>query len=129
MTTSTVNMQQQRLDKSVAREQRPKVALFDCWETDAEIVLSGDFPGLHSDELSIEFHDHVLTVRGAHSTNACNGKLRRSEFDRGSLERSFRVNEEINSDGIKASYDNGALTVVLPIVQPVAPRRIPVSAS
>jgi HSP20 family molecular chaperone IbpA len=127
MTTSAVNIQQQRHDESVARERRAKAALFDCWQTDTEIVLSGDFPGVNSDELSIEFHDHVLTIRGASDTNAGYGKLMRSEFDPGSFERSFRVHEEINSDGIKAAYDNAVLTVVLPIVQPVAPRRIPVS--
>ncbi|MGB1816003.1 MAG: Hsp20/alpha crystallin family protein [Rubripirellula sp.] len=51
----------------------------------------------------------------------------RREFEPGTRERSFRMNEDINTDGIKASFENGVLTVVLPIVQPVAPRQIPVS--
>ncbi len=127
MNTSAVNVQQQKNDKSAATEQRPKVALFDCWQTDTEIVLSGDFPGVNSDKIDIEFHEQILTIKGSSANDNGSEKLVRSEFERKSLERSFRVHEEINADGIEASFDNAVLTVVLPIVQPIAPRRIPIS--
>jgi len=129
MTTSALNEPQQQLDDSLARKHRPTVAMFDCWQTDTEIVLSGDFPGVNANELSVEFHDQVLTIKGANGREGGYGRLVRSEFERRPLERSFRVHEEINGDGIEASLDNAVLTVVLPIVQPIAPRRIPISAS
>ncbi len=127
MNTSTVNVQQQRIDKSAAREQRPKVALFDCWQTDTEIVLSGDFHGANSDTIDTEFHEQILTIKGASAVDNGSEKLVRSEFERKSLGRSLRAHEEINADGIEASFANAVLTVVLPIVQPIAPRRIPIS--
>lgn len=127
MNTSAVNLQQKKIDKSSAREPRPKVALFDCWQTDTEIVLSGDFPGVSSDKLEIEFHEQILTIKGSSANDNGSETLVRSEFEGKSLERSFRVHEEINADGIEASFDNAVLTVVLPIVQPIAPRRIAIS--
>ena len=128
MTTSTKNRRQQPADHSDASEPRPKLARFDCWKTDGAIILSGDFPGVHADQLNIEFHDQVLRIIGASATGHDFGRAVKSEFARRSLERSFRIYEEINADEIKATYNNGVLTVELPIVQPMAPRQIPVSS-
>jgi len=90
-------------------------------------VLLGDFPGMASEDINIEFHEQMLTISGASGISAGTGKLRRCEFDRRSLERSFRIHEEINTDGISASFDNGALTVVLPLMPAPVPRSIPVT--
>lgn len=108
-------------------DQRAEVALFDCWETEKEIVLAGDFPGMKPQDIEIEFHEQVLSIRSARAGGSADGKMLRREFEPGTRERSYRMNEDINTDGIKASFENGVLTVVLPIVQPVAPRQIPVS--
>ena len=129
MTTSASNIQQQPFVASYPRDQGPTAARFDCWKTDTTIVLSGDFPGIKSDQFSIEFHDQVLTITAEHDPSHGFRKALKSEFAPKSLERSFRIHEEIHADGIKATYDNAVLTVVLPIVQPIAPHQIPVSSS
>ncbi|MGB1816002.1 MAG: Hsp20 family protein [Rubripirellula sp.] len=46
-------------------DQRAEVALFDCWETEKEIVLAGDFPGMKPQDIEIEFHEQVLSIRSA----------------------------------------------------------------
>ena len=127
MSKSALYEQECQRSDSRPMDQRAESALFDCWETDKEIVLAGDFPGMKPQDIEIEFHDQVLSIRSARAADSAVGKMLRREFEPGTRERSFRMNEDINTDGIKASFENGVLTVVLPIVQPVAPRQIPVS--
>ena len=129
MTTSVVNEQKQQLDEVAVSKQHPKAASFDCWKTDNTIALSGDFPGFNAAAFRIEFHDQVLTIHGAPQKHESFGTPLRCEFERRALERSFRIQDEVDPDGIKATFYNGVLTIMLPIVPPISPRRIPVSSS
>lgn len=132
MTTSSINQKQPKFDSPTGRVPKTRVAMFDCWKGEHEIFLQGDFPGAESDDLSVVFHEDLLTVTSVdpqdpRTTDSMTVRPIKSEFQRGRWQRSFRVHEEINAAQIKATFENAVLTVVMPIVQPPAPRNIPVS--
>jgi len=51
-----------------------------------------------------------------------------SERFAGTYKRQLSISDDIDAEQIEASYDNGVLTVTLPIAEKAKPRRIEVSS-
>ena len=88
----------------------------DIAETDAEITVKLDVPGIEEKDLSVEFADGTLTIRGEKRTH-------REEKDKtfhlverssGSFLRSFGMPSMIDQQKVAATFSNGELTVTLP---------------
>ncbi len=105
------------------------VPSFDIEETDTAYVLRGDVPGTDQKDLEVRFEDGVLIVRGERKAPEVEEhRLRRAERLHGQFERRFRVSDEVDADGVKASYANGVLEITLPKQEPVdTSRLIPVN--
>jgi len=85
-------------------------------ETDTELRLSAELPGLEEGDFEVTTDGDLLTIRGEkrfESTSDENGR-KRIERSRGSFERSFRVAWEIDHESVKAAYKNGVLELVIP---------------
>ncbi|HKA15836.1 MAG TPA: Hsp20/alpha crystallin family protein [Myxococcota bacterium] len=103
----------------------------DFSETDAEIRVAAELPGLEEKDLHVSLDDGVLTIRGERSAEVKSedGKeVRRVETFRGKYERSLRLPAEVDADGVKAVYRNGILTITLPKVPQPQPRVIQVTS-
>jgi len=85
-------------------------------ETDEEIVVSAELPGLEEKDFDISLEDDVLTVKGEkHSEHEEKREgFQHVETVSGSFERRLRLPCEVDSDKVKATYKNGVVTVVLP---------------
>lgn len=89
----------------------------DILESDREIRIDADFPGVTPDSVSVQLEGLELTLDG------------RREGSRPSrLRRSFRVPETVDPDGVEAELANGVLRVRLPKRDEAKPRRIEVRA-
>jgi HSP20 family protein len=102
-------------------------------ETDSELRLSAELPGLEEGDFEVVTEGDLLTIRGEkkfESTSDDDGR-KRIERSRGSFARSFRVAWEIDSESVKAVYKNGVLDLVIPKPQDEQSqvRTIPVTAS
>jgi len=85
-------------------------------ESENAYHLSMDVPGLKKDEISIEYHDHVLTV-SVERKNSEEKKDKQgfwSEKTYGSSRRSFRLPGEVLEDTVQAKYEDGVLEITLP---------------
>ncbi len=102
---------------------------FDLWEGDQELILYGDLPGVDPDKLEIEFQDRQLMIRGKVGRCDDGANLMRSEYGIGDYQRTFTITEAINSERITANLRDGVLTIHLPKVDEVKPRRIQVNSS
>lgn len=102
---------------------------FDLWEGDQEMILYGDLPGVDPDKLEIEFQDRQLMIRGQVCRYDEGLNLLRPEYAIGDYQRKFTITEAINSEGITAELRDGVLTIRLPKVDQVKPRRIQVNSS
>ena len=85
-------------------------------ETDDELRLSAELPGLEEEDFEITTDGDLLTIKGEkkfESTSDDDGR-KRIERSRGSFERNFRVAWEIDPETVKAVYKNGVLDLVIP---------------
>jgi HSP20 family molecular chaperone IbpA len=83
------------------------------YQQDGTYTVKAELPGIDPDkDLEITVADRMLTIRAERSEEKKEGK--RSEFHYGSLIRSVQLPAGTKEDDIKASYDNGVLTVTAP---------------
>ncbi len=85
-------------------------------EEDTQYSVEFSAPGFEKNDFKIELNDGVLTVSGKHETDkeVKEKNFTRKEFNYGSFQRSFTLNEEINEEAIDAKYENGILKLTLP---------------
>lgn len=99
----------------------------DIYETPEKVVLVMDMPGVCFDCALVNIVDDELIVTGhvTHGEDQDDYVLYR-EYDVGHYHRHFGLSETIDRNKIEAVMANGVLTLVLPKVEEVKPRRIPI---
>ncbi len=99
----------------------------DIFETEQEITLLADMPGVATDRVSIDLNEDQLTITGDVEAQAADkeGVLLR-EYETGRFQRSFAVSDRIDQGKITASMSDGVLRLVLPKAEKAKPRRIEV---
>jgi HSP20 family molecular chaperone IbpA len=101
----------------------------DIFESDKNITLMADMPGVTTDNLTIDLRDDVLTLTGEAETN---GEAPEEpivmEYGVGKYYRQFTLSEVIDQAKITAEFKDGVLRLVLPKVEKAAPRKITVTA-
>jgi HSP20 family protein len=101
----------------------------DIFETEKELTLLADMPGVKAGNLSIGLNKNVLAMTG--EVDAPEGKDETDvirEYETGKYFREFTLSNEIDQTKIDASLKDGALRLILPKVQAAAPRKIEVKA-
>lgn len=93
----------------------------DWKETPETHVFIADLPGLTKEEVKVDVEDgRVLQISGEKkadetaSDNNKNEKWHRLERNRGNFCRKFRLPDNAKTDQVKASMENGVLTVTIP---------------
>jgi HSP20 family protein len=102
----------------------------DVWETDNELVLSFDLPGIPEEKVSIELDDNVLTVSGERERTQehSNDRFYRFERRHGQFTRSVTLPTGIKEDDIKAAYKDGVLEIRVPKPEEAKPKRIQIGS-
>ncbi|UCG08389.1 MAG: Hsp20/alpha crystallin family protein [Desulfobacterales bacterium] len=104
---------------------RPAV---DIYETESELVLKAELPGIRKEDVSVEVKDNVLTLKGERFPEAdidAENYFRR-EICYGTFERSFTLQERIQPDDIKATFKDGVLRVRVPKPEVETPKQVTV---
>ena len=103
----------------------------DVWETETELVLSFDLPGVSEDEIAVELDDNVLTVSGERERTDEHSSERFYRFERryGQFSRSVSLPAGVNEDDIQANYTDGVLEIRVPKPEEPKPRRIEVGSN
>uniref|UniRef100_A0A5K1K241 SHSP domain-containing protein n=1 Tax=Ganoderma boninense TaxID=34458 RepID=A0A5K1K241_9APHY len=108
---------------------RPRVDVHEDKEKNL-VTATFELPGLNKENVAIDVHNNVLTVSGESkfdSENNDNGYLLR-ERRFGRFSRSVPIPEGVKAEEIKASMENGVLTVTYPRAAPEqAPKKITIS--
>jgi HSP20 family protein len=82
-------------------------------ETDKELKVTAELPGLEEKDIDVELAHGALTIRGEKKTETEDKDRRFSERTYGRFERRIPV-DDIEQDKVSASFKNGVLTVTLP---------------
>ena len=103
----------------------------DVSETDKEIEITAELPGLEEKDVQIIVSDNVLTIRGEKKAEKeqKDQNYRLVERSYGSFERSLELPDGVNPDAITASIDKGVLKVVVPKPAPAQVKKIEVKAA
>jgi HSP20 family molecular chaperone IbpA len=101
----------------------------DIWENDQEIVLFSDIPGVEEDSLDIHFENRQLTIHGKVKARHEHIAFLGGEYGIGDFYRSFTIGDAIDSSRISAELKNGVLTLHLPKMEAVKPRKIPLRSA
>ena len=101
----------------------------DIFETDREIVMLVDIPGVKAEDLTIDLQDDTLTLTGeVKPVDRQNKEDILIEYQIGSYYRQFNLAELIDQNKIDATLSNGVLRLGLPKVEKARPRQITIKA-
>ncbi len=105
--------------------------LVDLYETEDQVVLVAEVPGLSMEDLDVQVTESTLTLRGERRLPDSAGTAdlihHRLERAHGTFSRTFTLTTAIDRDAVTAEYRLGLLRVVLPKRKKVRPRSIQVS--
>lgn len=110
---------------------RPWVPSVDIQETENELLLKADIPGVEMKDIDVQLENGHLTLRGERKFEGqnTNGGWHRLERSYGTFERVFAIPETVNAEGVKAEFKNGVLTITLPKKELAKPRQIKIQVS
>jgi HSP20 family protein len=91
-------------------------------ETDKEIKVTAELPGLDEKDVDVELANGVLAIRGEKKTESDDTDRLFSERYYGRFERRIPV-DDVEEDSVAASFKNGVLTVTLPKI-PAARQKV-----
>ena len=100
----------------------------DVNETEKEIILDVEVPGMKKGDIKVEVHDNTLTISGERKQEKKteNDETTRVERHYGKFERTFGLPETVLSEKINAAYKDGVLTITLPKTEKAIPKEIEV---
>jgi HSP20 family protein len=110
---------------------RPWSPAVDVFETENELLLKADLPGIDMKDIDIQIENGTLTLKGIrnYENPAKDGGFHRIERAYGAFTRYFSLPDTVEPDQVKAEYKNGVLTVTLPKKEIAKPRQIKVQVS
>lgn len=116
-------------EKAPARREWFTTPRVDVSETDKEIQVSAELPGIDEKDVKVTVDRDILTIEAEKKAENTEEKERRyhiTEMRYGKFSRSFRLPEDrVDEENIKAAFDKGVLTVTLPKKEPVQePKRV-----
>ncbi len=98
----------------------------DIRETDDELTLLAEVPGLGKDDVNVTLENNVLTLSGERrfEKDADKEGYHRIERSYGNFTRSFTLPANVQTDQVKASFEQGVLSITLPKREEAKPRKI-----
>jgi HSP20 family protein len=102
----------------------------DIYETEHNIVLKVEVPGVEQKDLDIRIENNTITIRGERKFEK---EVKEENFHRverryGSFQRSFSLPNTVNTESVTADYENGLLKVTLAKRAEAKPKQIKVNA-
>lgn len=121
---ATTNEGQVRTSREGTREQERFVAPpVDIYETQEELVVMADLPGVSKDHLNIRVDGGLLSIQGK-SMHTIRGDLLHGEYQLVDFFRQFELSEAVNQGKIAAELKHGVLTLHLPKAEKAKPRQV-----
>jgi len=103
----------------------------DVRETDKEVLVEAELPGIDPKEVQVEIENDALHVRGerTHEEERKRGGYVHTERYYGRFERYLPLPDSIDKDKVEAAYKNGVLKIKIAKRPDAAPRKIDVKVA
>jgi HSP20 family protein len=121
---------EQLLGGSVGSARVPRFMPMDLYRSGDHYVLHADLPGIDPGSVDVHVDNGTLTIRAERSgrTEQDVQWLSNERFV-GTFQRQLSLGEGIDTEAISATYDNGVLSVTIPVAERAKPRRIEVTGN
>ncbi|MDF0532098.1 Hsp20/alpha crystallin family protein [Tsukamurella sp. 8F] len=107
----------------------PRFMPMDLYQVDDHYVLTADLPGADPGSIDVSVDNGVLTLSASRTTPSDDGvRWLTSERFSGIYRRQLTLGEGIDTSAISADYDNGVLTVTIPLAEKAKPRRVEIKS-
>ena len=120
-----------RLAEQLAgRGAAPRSFPMDAYRRGEEFLVHFDLPGVDPNAIDLRVDRNVLTVAAERRYESKEeDEVIVAERPQGSFTRQVLLGESLDADAIKADYENGVLTITIPVSERAKPRRIEVGGS
>ncbi|GGM07793.1 MULTISPECIES: Hsp20/alpha crystallin family protein [Micromonospora] len=109
---------------------RPAVMHLDAYRDGEHFYAAFDLPGVDPDSIDCTVERNVLTVRAERRRPAGEAvEMVAAERPMGTFTRQLFLGDTLDTDNLQASYDNGVLTLRIPVAERAKPRRVAIAAA
>ena len=117
-----------RLTQTPWAGSRPVMPM-DAYRRNGDFVVHFDLPGVDPATIDLTVEKNVLTVTAErHFTKHEGDEITVSERSQGRFSRQLFLGDSLDADQIKANYDQGVLTLHIPVAERAKPRKVEISA-
>ncbi len=121
---------QQLLGGSAGTRRAPLFMPMDLFKSGDHYVLLADLPGVDPGSVDVSVDNGTLTIRAERSARSDEAvEWIASERFTGSYMRQISLGDGVSTDNISATYDNGVLSLSIPLAEKAKARRIDVAVS
>ena len=108
---------------------RPTAMPMDAFREGDRFVVRFDLPGVEASSIDLTVEKNVLTVSAERQWQPSeNQEIVASERPQGSFSRQLFLGDGLDSERVEASYENGVLSVTVPVAEQAKPRKIQVNS-
>ncbi len=118
------------LTNQAGTNRAPRFMPMDLCKIDDHYVLTADLPGIDPGSVDVDVDNGTLTI-SAHRTARSDESVQWLSNERffGSYRRQLSLGEGVDSAAISATYENGVLTVTIPLAERAKPRKVEIAHS
>jgi HSP20 family protein len=108
---------------------RPTAMPMDAYREGDRFIIHFDVPGVDVSSVDLTVEKNVLTVSAERQWQpAENQEVVAAERPQGNFSRQLFLGENLDPEGVEARYENGVLTVVIPVAERAKPRKVEIAS-
>ncbi|MEU3474866.1 heat-shock protein Hsp20 [Rhodococcus sp. 05-340-1] len=116
------------LGASSGSDRAPRFMPMDLYKVDDHYVLSADLPGIDPGSIDVDVDRGTLTLTAHRSAPESTGvQWITSERFAGTFRRQVSLGDGVDTERISAAYDNGVLSITIPLAERAKPRKIDIT--
>jgi HSP20 family protein len=109
----------------------PRFMPMDLYKVDDHYVLTADLPGVDPGSVDVNIDNGTMTVTAHRTAAPADNAVQWLTNERffGTYRRQLSLGEGVDASAISATYENGVLSITIPIAERAKPRRIEVTSA
>ncbi len=118
-----------RFNQQFWGQSRAPLLPMDAYRSGDEFVVHVDVPGVDPNSIELTVERNVIALKAERAWQPSeNAEVVTAERPQGSFTRQLFLGESLDVENIQASYDNGVLTLRIPVAQAAKPRKVEIQS-